>query len=345
MLKLFEPFTLKELTLKNRIMMSPMCQYAVEAEDGAPNAWHRVHYVSRAVGGTGLICLEMTDVVPDGRITVRDLGLWEDRQIPAYAALVADIHRYGAKAGIQLAHAGRKTESPQIKLVGPSAEAFSDRYRVPHALTVSEIADLVAAFARAAGRAVAAGFDYIELHGAHGYLIHQFMSPLSNRRQDAYRDPTRFGIEVIQAVRAAMPPAMVLGMRLSATEYVAGGYDFPALIAMAKQYRDAGIDVFDVSSGGNTPVRPRDLYPGYQVPWAAEIRRQLGVAVIAIGGLETYALAESVLQQEQADVVAIARGHLRDPYWANSAAQSLGGRVQVPEPYWRAYPAAFTHSD
>ncbi|MCL5012762.1 MAG: NADH:flavin oxidoreductase/NADH oxidase [Firmicutes bacterium] len=340
MAKLFDPFALNNLTLKNRVMMSPMCQYSVWDEDGKPNEWHYVHYISRAVGGAGLIMMEMTDVDPNGRITVRDLGLWSDDQIPAFQRIIDQVHGYGAKIGVQIAHAGRKTESPELRPVAPSPIAFSDRYRVPEELSVSDIRRLVEQFGEAAKRAVKAGADVIEIHGAHGYLVHQFMSPLSNRRMDTYGDPVRFGVEVIQSVKSGLPHGMPLIMRLSATEYVEEGYDFAELEKMAAIYHKQGVDIFDVSSGGNAPVMPK-VFPGYQVPYAAKLREHLGVPVIAVGMLETPDLAESVLQQEQADIIAIARGMLRNPYWANTAAQALGGTIQVPAEYDRAFPRDF----
>ncbi|POB12096.1 NADH:flavin oxidoreductase/NADH oxidase [Sulfobacillus sp. hq2] len=336
MARLFEPFRVKDLTVKNRIMMSPMCQYSVWEHDGRPNDWHYVHYISRAVGGAGLVMMEMTDVEPDGRITVRDLGLWSDDQIDAYARVIEGVHAYGAKAGIQIAHAGRKAESPELSPVGPSPIAFSDRYRTPKELSRDDIKRLVAAFAQAARRAVKAGADTVEIHGAHGYLVHQFMSPLSNQRDDEYGDYARFGTEVIQAVKSELPAGMPLIMRVSATEYHPQGYDIDQLESMARQYRDHGVDVFDVSSGGNAPVVPA-FFPGYQVPYAERLRKALGVPVIAVGMLEAPALAESVLQQEQADMIAIARGMLRDPYWANTAAAALGEGIQVPKAYDRAF--------
>jgi NADPH2 dehydrogenase len=341
LLKLFEPFSVKNLHLKNRIMMSPMCQYSVWDHDGTPNAWHQTHYISRAVGGVGLVMMEMTDVLPDGRITVRDLGLWDDQQIGAYAAIINEVHRYGAKAGIQIAHAGRKAESPELTPVAPSAIAFSDRYRVPHALTTMEVEDVVEAFYRAAKRAVEAGVDTLELHGAHGYLIHQFLSPLSNHRDDRYGERPRFAIEVAQAVRSAIGPHMALWMRLSAVEYDPDGYDFAELMSMAGLIRDAGVDGFDVSSGGNAPRGPAFVFPGYQVGYAAAMKHRLQVPIIALGMLESYPLAESVLQRDEADMIAIGRGLLADPYWPNSAARALGGHVQVPAQYDRAFAGSF----
>lgn len=344
MASLFDSFQLKGLTSKNRIMMSPMCQYSVWDKDGAPNEWHYVHYISRAVGGVGLVMMEMTDVVPDGRITVYDLGIWEDAQIPAFRRIIDQVHSYGASAGIQLAHAGRKAESPELRPEAPSAIAFSDAYRVPHELTYDEIQRLVQAFAQGARRAIEAGVDTIELHGAHGYLIHQFMSPLSNRRNDGYGEPTRFGVEVIEAVKAVMPSHMPLLMRLSATEYTPEGYSFDDLLKMAQIYRDHGVDMFDVSTGGNAVVRIHE-YPGYQEPYAAQIKADLSVPVISVGRLESYDLAQSVVERGEVDLVAIARGLLRDPYWANSAAFHFEEHVGVPKEYYRAFPRWFTQGD
>ncbi|MDA8192374.1 MAG: NADH:flavin oxidoreductase/NADH oxidase [Thermaerobacter sp.] len=341
---LFDPFVLKGLSLKNRIMMSPMCQYSVWQEDGIPNDWHVVHYVSRAVGGTGLIMMEMTDVVPDGRISVHDLGIWDDRHIPAFRRIVDQVHAQGARIGVQIAHAGRKSESPSLQPEAPSAIAFSPRYRTPRALSIDDIRRLVEAFYQGARRAVEAGMDVVELHGAHGYLIHQFMSPLSNRRVDQYGDYARFPVEVIESVRAALPATMPLLMRVSAVEHTADGYSFEDLARMAERFRDAGVDMFDVSSGGNAPVTP-ESYPGYQVGYAAELRRRLEVPVASVGRLESPQLAELVVRQEQADLVAIGRGILRDPYWANSAAEVLGQRVQVPQEYWRAFPSTFARPE
>lgn len=342
MAQLFEPFQLKGLTVKNRIMMSPMCQYSVWDKDGAPNEWHYVHYVSRAVGGTGLVMIEMTDVVPDGRITVYDLGIWDDAHIPAYRRIVDQVHAYGAKIGIQIAHAGRKAESPELSPEGPSAIAFSNKYRVPHALSRDEVRGLVEAFAQGARRAVEAGVDTVELHGAHGYLINQFMSKLSNQRQDEYGEPTRFGVEVIEAVKSVIPTDMPLLMRLSATEYDERGYHFDELLSMARVFRDHGVDMFDISTGGNAVVSGIQEYPGYQAPYAVALKRELNVPVISVGRLESYDLAAYLVESAEVDMVAIARGMLQDPYWANSAALHGNGSVQVPREYYRAFPRWFT---
>lgn len=344
MATLFDPFQLKKLVVKNRVMMSPMCQYSVWAGDGAPNEWHYVHYISRAVGGVGLVMIEMTDVVPDGRITVHDLGIWDDAQVPAFRRIVDEVHRYGAKIGIQIAHAGRKAESPELDLEAPSPVAFSDKYRTPRELTRDDIRRLVEAFGAGARRAVEAGVDTIELHGAHGYLINQFMSPLSNLREDEYGEPTRFAVDVIDAVRSVIPGQMPLMMRLSATEHTDQGYGFEDLVEMARTYRDHGVDMFDVSSGGNAPI-PAHEYPGYRVPYAKALKETLDVPVMAVGRLEGYEVAASVIERGEVDMIAIARGLLRDPYWVNSAALHFDGRVQVPHEYFRAFPRWFTAGD
>lgn len=338
---LFDAFQLKGLELKNRVMMSPMCQYSVWDKDGAPNEWHYVHYISRAVGGVGLVMIEMTDVVPDGRITVHDLGIWDDAQIPAFRRIIDQVHSYGAKIGIQIAHAGRKVESPELQPEAPSDIAFSEKYRVPRALSLDDIHRLVDAFRDGARRAIEAGVDTLELHGAHGYLFHQFMSPLSNHRDDEYGEPTRFGVEVIEAVKSVMPSQMPLLMRLSATEYTDQGYSFADLLKMARIYRDHGVDMFDVSTGGNAVVRIHE-YPGYQLPYAAELKKTLDVPTITVGRMEAFDLAQAAIERGEVDMVAIARGLLKDPYWANSAALHFEHRVQVPEEYYRAFPRWFT---
>ncbi|WP_206922315.1 NADH:flavin oxidoreductase/NADH oxidase [Alicyclobacillus suci] len=336
MARLFTPFSLKDLTLKNRIVMAPMCQYSVTAKDGVPNEWHYVHYTSRAIGGVGLIIMEMTDVEPDGRITDYDLGLWSDDHIPAFQRIIDSVHQYDAKIGIQIAHAGRKAEDAP-EPVAPSAIRFEgDNYKTPRELTTDEVKRMVEKFAAAARRAVRAGVDTIEIHGAHGYLVHQFQSPLTNHRKDAYgADLTRFGVEVIEAMKAEMPSSMPLLFRLSAVEYVDGGYDIDHAIELCRAYHRAGVDMFHVSSGGEGPAGKRrpGNYPGYQVPFARAIKEQLGVPVIAVGMLDNAALAESVIANEDADLVAIARGLLNDPYFALHAAQQLRVKPLAPKQY------------
>lgn len=337
MASLLDPFEWKDLKLKNRIVMPPMCQYSVEAKDGKPNDWHFTHYTSRAVGGAGLIIMEMTDVEPDGRITDYDLGLWSDEHIPAFARIIKACQRYGAKVGIQIAHAGRKAQDAGLP-VSSSPTAFSDGFKTPHELTTAEVEAMVDKFEAAVRRAVEAGVDTVELHGAHGYLIHQFHSPLINRRTDKYgQDRSRFGVEIIQAARRVMPQGMPLIMRISAVEFADGGYGLDESIRLAKRYREAGVDIFHVSSGGETPKGPASAGPGYMVEYAAAFKRALGVPVIAVGRLEDPRLADQVIREGKADLVAVGRGMLRNPYWANEASIALGGRPLTPKAYDRAY--------
>ncbi|WP_339298530.1 NADH:flavin oxidoreductase/NADH oxidase [Paenibacillus sp. FSL R5-0623] len=341
--QLFSPYQFMSLQLNNRVVMAPMCQYSVTAKDGIPNDWHQVHYVSRAVGGTGLIVIEMTDVDPDGRITDNDLGIWSDEHVPAFTKLVDGIHAYGSKVAIQIAHAGRKAEdAPQP--VAPSVVTFpGEKYKEPRALSTEEVEAMVQKFAVGVRRAVQAGVDTIELHGAHGYLIHQFHSPLMNHREDVYgQDLSRFGVEVIRAVKKEMPADMPLILRISAVEYADGGYDIDHTINIARAYQDAGVDMFHISSGGEGPSGQRKPgnYPGYQVPFARRFREELNVPVIAVGMLEDAALAQAVIGNGDADLVAVGRGMLRDPYWANHAALELGvskDQAAIAEQYSRGY--------
>jgi NADPH2 dehydrogenase len=337
MVGLFDAFKIKGLELKNRVMMSPMCMYSVVKEDGTPNEWHDVHYTSRAIAGTGLIMLEASSVEPNGRISYQDLGIWADSQISAYQRLVEVSHKYGAKVGIQLAHAGRKAALERDDVVGPTDERFSERLPQPRALSTDEVQALVESFARAAKRAVQAGFDTMELHGAHGYLLHQFLSPKLNRREDRYGDPLAFPTEVIQAVKAVIPNETPLLFRVSAVEYGEGGYGIDTMVQYCRAFKKAGVDMIDVSSGGDAPVGPPQVYPGYQVPFAARIKREADIPVIAVGLLENPALAQHVVQTGQADMIAVARGMLRDAYWTNTAAIALGAGIQVPKPYARAF--------
>ncbi|GMA62512.1 NADH:flavin oxidoreductase/NADH oxidase [Alicyclobacillus fastidiosus] len=336
MAKLFTPFTLKDLTLKNRIVMAPMCQYSVTAKDGVPNDWHFVHYTSRAVGGAGLVIIEMTDVEPDGRITDYDLGIWSDDHIPAFQRIIDSVHQYDAKIGIQIAHAGRKAEDA-AQPVAPSAIRFEgDQYKTPRELSTDDVKRMVEKFGAAARRAVQAGVDTIEIHGAHGYLVHQFQSPLTNHRKDEYgSDLARFGVEVIQAMKSEMPSTMPLLLRVSAVEYADGGYGLDHAVELGRAYQQAGVDMFHVSSGGEGPAGARKPgnYPGYQVPFARELKEKLNVPVIAVGMLDDAALAESVVANEDADLVAIARGFLRDPYFALHAAQQLRVKPAPPKQY------------
>ncbi|WP_340023881.1 NADH:flavin oxidoreductase/NADH oxidase [Paenibacillus sp. FSL K6-1096] len=340
MTDLFTPYELKALTLKNRVVMPPMCQYAVEKQDGIPTDWHHVHYVSRAVGGTGFIIVEMSGVHPEGRITDRDTGIWDDAQITPFKRITDAVHAYGAAIAIQLGHAGRKAVDAKPP-VAPSAIPFDETYATPRALTREEIAGLVTSYREAARRAVEAGFDTVELHGAHGYLIHQFHSPLSNVRDDEYgRDPILFGEQVVKAVREVLPAEMPLLMRVSAREYVDGGYDEAYALEFCRRYQAAGVDMFHVSSGGEGPIGSNGgpgAGPGYQVELAEYIRSGLQVPVIAVGRLESYEDAQAVITEAKAELVAVGRGMLSDPYWVLHAAEALGGidPADIPKPYER----------
>lgn len=337
---LFAPYDLKALSLKNRVVMPPMCQYAVVKQDGIPNDWHFVHYVSRAVGGTGFIIVEMTGVHPDGRITNQDTGIWSDGHIEAYRRLTDAVHTQGAKIAIQLGHAGRKAQDAEPP-VAPSAIPFDAKSKTPRALGTEEIAGLIEAYREGARRAVEAGFDTVELHGAHGYLIHQFHSPLTNVREDEYgADPFLFGEQVTRAVREVLPVEMPLLMRVSAKEYVEGGYDEDYALEFCRRYKAAGVDMFHVSSGGEGPIGSNggpNAGPAYQVGLAEFIRSGLQVPVIAVGRLESYEEAQAIATEEKAELVAVGRGMLSDPYWALHAEEALGGvdKANVPKPYER----------
>ncbi|MDA3128514.1 NADH:flavin oxidoreductase/NADH oxidase [Aliibacillus thermotolerans] len=338
--KLFSPFRLKGLELKNRVVMSPMCQYSVTKEDGTPNDWHFQHYVSRAVGGAGLILLEMTDVDPDGRITNGDLGIWSDEHVETYAKLVEAVHQHGAKIGIQIAHAGRKAEDAE-EPVAPSAIPFGENFKTPRALETEEVIEMVEKFRLGIRRAVQAGFDVIELHGAHGYLIHQFLSPFTNHRTDEYgEDRTKFGKEIIAAAKEEMPEDMPLFMRISAVEYAEGGYGIEESLAFAKVFKEAGVDLFDVSTGGEAAL-PREkrpyTYDGYQVPYARRIKHEVDVPVAAVGRLSDPILAHATVANGDADLICIGRGFLNNPYWALHAARQLKQEIDVPKQYHLAF--------
>ncbi|WP_410515176.1 NADH:flavin oxidoreductase/NADH oxidase [Paenibacillus sp. BR2-3] len=338
MTNLFTPYELKGLTLKNRVVMPPMCQYSVEKQDGIPTDWHYVHYVSRAVGGTGLIIVEMTGVHLDGRITNQDTGIWSDDHIAAYRRITDGVHANGAKIGIQLGHAGRKAVDAEPP-VAPSAIPFDENSKTPAALTQEGIAEMIEAYREAARRAVQAGFDTVEVHGAHGYLIHQFHSPLTNVREDEYgADLALFGEQVVKAVKEVLPADMPLLMRISAKEYVDGGYDADYALEFCRRYKAAGVDMFHVSSGGEGPIGSNggpNAGPAYQVDLAEYIRSGLQVPVIAVGRLESYQEAESIVKEEQAELVAVGRGMLSDPYWTLHAEESLVGAPNVPKAYER----------
>lgn len=337
---LFEPYRIKNLDIRNRVVMAPMCQYS--AEDGIPNEWHFTHYTSRAVGGTGLIMVEMTNVEERGRITDQCLGIWSDGHVPHYKRVVDACHRQGAKIGIQLGHAGRKARDTEVP-VSSSPIPFDDESKTPHELTTDEVDEMVDAYKWGAVRAVEAGFDTIEIHGAHGYLIHQFQSPLTNKREDEYgKDLSLFGRRVIEAVKSVMPEGMPLILRISAVEFAEGGYDLDYGIDIAKQYKEAGVDMIDVSAGGEgIPSKERfpGNYPGYLVPYARSIKEEADIPVIAVGLLEDVNVAEHIIASGDADLAAIGRGLLRDPYWVMNAnrVQNPTDRSFIPEQYDRGF--------
>lgn len=333
---LFDTFSLRKMTLKNRIVMPPMCTYSSD-RTGMPNDWHFVHYASRAIGGVGLIIQEATGVEDGGRITASDLGLWQDEQAEALAKIVAVVHSHGAKMGVQLNHAGRKSEVEYLEPVAPSAIAFSEKYRLPKELAKQEIADIVTRFAQAAARAVAAGYDTVEIHGAHGYLISQFLSSLSNQRRDEYggglENRVRLLGEVVTAVRKVIPDDMPLIVRVSAHDYTPGGNTPEDLAAMLNMVKDKGIDLIHVSSGAVTPVAPR-AYPGYQIPFALLIKEKTGLPVIG-GGLVTEPTQAQQVVKAGVDLVYLGRELLRTPYWPLQAAFVLKQETVWPEPYVR----------
>lgn len=356
MSSLFDPFTLKSVTLRNRIGVSPMCEYS--AEDGLANDWHLVHLGSRAVGGAGLVIVEATGVVPEGRITPGDLGLWTDAQIEPLARINRFMKQHGAVAGIQLAHAGRKASAARPweggdhladdrggwTPVAPSATAFGDGLdKVPHALTAPEIKAVQAAFVAAAQRSLAAGFEWLELHSAHGYLSHEFLSPLTNQRNDEYggsfENRSRFLLETTRAVRAVWPDTLPLTVRISCTDWVEGGWDIEQSVELSRRLKAEGVNLIDCSSGGIVPHVKIPLKPGYQVPFAQRIRRDAQIATAAVGLISEPKLANEIVTSGQADVVLLARQLLRDPYWPAHAARELGraDAVAPPPQYARAW--------
>ena len=355
MAHLFEPLTLRDVTFRNRIGISPMCQYS--AEDGLATDWHLVHLGSRAAGGAGLVMAEATAVSPEGRISARDVGLWNDRQGEALSRVARFIRSQGAVAAIQLAHAGRKagrlepwrSDEPipssegGWQPLGPSPLAFASNYPVPAALTDGAIAGVCQAFAQAAARALAAGFDLIEIHAAHGYLIHSFLSPLSNQRQDRYGGDftgrTRLLREIVQAVRQTWPGAKPVAVRVSASDWVQGGWTIEDTVALAKLLKMDGVDLLDCSSGGNVSGAKIPVGANYQVPFAEAARRQTGMATAAVGMITDPAQADAIVRTGQADFVLIGRESLRDPQWPLRAAKALQVKVDglVPRQYGRAY--------
>jgi 2,4-dienoyl-CoA reductase-like NADH-dependent reductase (Old Yellow Enzyme family) len=352
-MELFDKTALGDLTLRNRLIVSPMCEYS--AVDGVPNDWHLVHLGSRAVGGAGIVFTEATAVSPEGRISPGDTGIWNDAQQAAWSRIAHFVAQQGAMPGIQLAHAGRKgsTQLPwnggkalapdegAWTPVAPSAIAFSDDYPHPVALDDAGIARVVADFRAAAVRARDTGFRVIEIHAAHGYLLHEFLSPLSNRRDDRYggtlANRARIVRDVVAAVRDVWPAPKPLFVRVSATDWAPGGWDIDECVELAKWLREDGVDVIDASSGGLVPYAKVAVGLGYQVPFAARIRREAGIATAAVGLIVEAKQAQEILARGDADFIVMARELLRDPYFPRRAAKELGAKITPPVQYERAW--------
>ena len=351
---LLEPLKIRDVTLRNRVVVSPMCQYS--SEDGFAADWHLVHLGSRAVGGAGLVFTEASAVEPRGRISPHDLGIWKDDHVPALKRITDFIRSQGAAAGIQLAHAGRKASTARPweggapletspggwrPVVAPSPLPFADGYPTPEALTPEGVGGIVQAFARAAERALAAGFDVIELHAAHGYLLHQFLSPISNQRRDDYggslENRMRIVLETARALRKRWPDRLPLWVRISATDWVEGGWDAESSVELARRMKKEGVDLVDASSGGTKPDAKIPVGPGFQTPFAEKIRREAGVLTGAVGMITQAAQAETILRTGQADVVFLGREFLRDPYFPLRAAGTLHDKVNSPLQYGRAF--------
>ncbi|WP_327351471.1 NADH:flavin oxidoreductase/NADH oxidase [Streptomyces sp. NBC_01304] len=355
---LFEPYTLRSLTISNRIWMASMCQYSAEPVGpgtGVATDWHFAHYAARATGGTGLILTEATAVSPEGRISPYDLGIWNDTQVEALRRITTFLKAQGTVPGVQLAHAGRKASTDRTwkgggplgpddhgwPVVGPSPLAFSEAHQVPAELTADQIQDVVGQFRDAARRALEAGFEVVEVHGAHGYLIGQFLSPHSNHRTDAYggsfENRTRFALEVVDAVREVWPADKPLFFRISATDWLdEAGWTADETVRLAALLQEHGVDLLDVSTGGNAPKVSIPVGPGYQVPFAARVKAETGLPVAAVGLITDAGQAEKILDNGDADAVLLGRELLRNPSFVRHAARELGAEVHVPDPYHRS---------
>jgi 2,4-dienoyl-CoA reductase-like NADH-dependent reductase (Old Yellow Enzyme family) len=349
---LFSVLRLREVEFKNRVFVSPMCQYS--STDGLPNDWHFVHLGSRAVGGAGLVMVEATAVSPAGRISPGDTGIWSDAHAEAFKPITAFIKSQGAVPGIQLAHAGRKasTDVPWRgggflreaeggwQTMAPSPIPFREDETPPREMSVAEVEEVIVQFAEAARRSFDAGFEVVEIHMAHGYLLHEFLSPLSNHRGDEYGGPlegrARFPLQVTRAVREALPSRLPVFARISATDWVEGGWDLPQSVQLARWLKEAGVDLIDCSSGGAVPGVRIPVAPGYQIPFAASIRKEAEVATGGVGLITEPEQAEQIVASQQADAVFLARAMLRDPYWTLHAAKVLGAEVAYPPQYARA---------
>ncbi len=351
---LFSPFTVRDITLRNRIGVSPMCMYSCEV--GIANDWHLVHLGSRAAGGAGLVITEATAVEARGRISPQDLGIWKDEHIEPLARIVRFIVSQGAVPGMQIAHAGRKASTARPweghhpvdasqggwQPIGASPIAFDKGYPAPREMTMQDIADVRSAFVAAAKRALLAGVQWLEIHSAHGYLAHSFLSPLSNQRTDSYggsfENRIRFLLEVTSNVRAVWPEKLPLTVRISATDWADGGWDLEQSIELSRRLKTEGVDLIDCSSGGLVPYAKVKIGPGYQVPFSQAIRAQAGIATAAVGMITDPEQAEQIIQSSQADLVFLAREMLRDPNWPIHAAKKLNAsdRVRIPPQYLRA---------
>ena len=349
---LFSPFTLKSLQFRNRIFVSPMCQYS--SHEGLPTDWHLVHLGSRAVGGAGLVMVEASAISPEGRISPDDSGIWSDAHAEAFMPITRFIRGQGAVAGIQLAHAGRKgscslpwlgggplgMEACGWQPLGPSATPFDKGHPVPRALALHELDEIEAQFRAAARRACAAGFQVVEVHMAHGYLLHEFLSPLVNSRNDTYggslENRLRFPLRVARAVREEWPAELPLLVRISATDWLEGGWDIDQSVVLARQLKEIGVDLIDCSSGFAVPNEPVPFGPGFQVPFAARVRAEAGIASGAVGYITEPFQAEQIIANGQADAVLLGRQMLRDPYWPLHAATVLHADVAWPNQYLRA---------
>ena len=358
MAHLFEPLTLRGVTLSNRIGIPPMCQYS--AREGIASHWHFVHYGSRAVGGAALMIVEATAVTPEGRISPGDLGIWNDEQIEPLARIAQFAQEQGCVAAIQLAHAGRKAsvgfgwqaqgtlaaKDGGWTVVAPSPLPFGAGYAVPQELDQAAIDKIVAQFTAGARRAHLAGFQVVEIHAAHGYLLHQFLSPLSNQRKDEYggsfENRTRLVREVVTAVRAEWPQRLPLLIRLSATDWVDGGWNPDETVELCRVLKDLGVDLVDVSSAGMVPTATIPVGPGFQTEFAARIRRESGIASAAVGLITSPSQADHIIRSGQADLVLLGREILRNPYWPLVAAQALGQTMPWPQQYLRAAPPGST---
>ncbi len=350
--RLFSPVRLRGVEIPNRIVVSPMCQYS--AEDGMPNDWHLVHLGSRAVGGAGMVIVEATAVSPQGRISPGDLGLWNDLQASALERSTRFIAEQGSIPAIQLSHAGRKAatappwanqgaplpENETWTIVAPSAIPFTPRHQTPKPLERTEIEEITVAFRDAAQRGVSAGFRLLELHMAHGYLLHQFLSPLSNMRTDefggSFENRIRFPLQIVSAIRSVVPDSFPVVARISATDWAPGGWEIEQSVEFARALGSAGVDAIDCSSGGNVATATIPVGPGYQVPFASRIKKETGLPTAAVGFITSPEQAEQIVRTEQADMVILAREFLRDPYWPLHAATRLKQEIPWPKQYMRA---------